>query len=92
MLIDVVPPRLTEAAAPLRAAAEDVRRVADHRRELLDLLDGVASPVVREALAEALQRWELVAWAAAQDAATLAVLLEQAAAGYLSADARAVRR
>jgi hypothetical protein len=90
--IEVDPPNLIAAAAPLREAADQLRVVVDHRRDVLSLVDGPASPVVAEALGAFVRAWELVAWSAADDAARLALVLEQAAQSYGRTDAVLVRR
>jgi hypothetical protein len=81
--IDVQPPSLAYAAIPLREAAESLRLVVDHRREVASLVE---SPVVREALLRFLAAWELVGVGAAEDAMGLALFLEQAAVQYVAVD------
>jgi hypothetical protein len=85
--IDVQPPSLAYAAIPLRDAADALRLVVDHRREVLSL---IASPVVREALRRFLSAWELVGVGAAEDATGLALFLEQAAREYVGVDSSVV--
>ena len=87
--IDVQPPSLAFAAIPLRDAAESLRLVVDHRREVASLVD---SPVVHSALLRFLSAWELVGVGAAEDAMGLALFLEQAAVHYVAVDSSAVRR
>ena len=86
--IDVQPPSLAFAAYPLRDAAESLRLVVDHRREVLD---GICSPVVAEALRGFLAAWELVGLGAAEDAAGLALFLEQSALRYTAVESAVVR-
>jgi hypothetical protein len=83
MRLQVVPPRLADAALPLADAARSIRTVTNCRREVLALVD---TDVVRDALADFLSAWELAAWAAADSAATLAAGLDQAGATYRAAD------
>jgi hypothetical protein len=87
--IDVQPPSLSFAAIPLREAADALRLVVDHRREVLALLD--ASPIVAAALQRFLSAWELVGVGAAEDAAGLALFLEQSARTYVGVDASVIR-
>ena len=87
--IDVQPPSLTYAAIPLREAAESLRLVIDHRREVAGLVDG--SPLVAEALRRFLAAWELVGLGAAEDAMGLALFLEQSARAYVGVDHAVIR-
>ncbi|MCA1712214.1 MAG: hypothetical protein LC789_11480 [Actinobacteria bacterium] len=84
MRLEVRPPQLREARIPLHDAAVAIRTVTDCRREVLAL---VPPGVVREALEDALSRWELSAWAAADAADTLGAGLDQAGHEYRRVDA-----
>jgi hypothetical protein len=87
--IDVQPPSLAFAAVPLREAAESLRLVVDHRREVAELL--ADSPLVGSALRRFLARWELVGVGAAEDAMALALFLEQSARTYVGVDSSVAR-
>ncbi|MBK5305092.1 MAG: hypothetical protein JJD92_00235 [Frankiaceae bacterium] len=89
--IDVQPPSLSFAAYPLRDAAESLRLVVDHRREVLSLLEGAPSAIVAEAMRRFLAAWELVGLGAAEDAMGLALFLEQAARTYVGVDNAVIR-
>lgn len=89
--IEVLPPELTAAAAPLRRAAAALHQVADHRRGLVHLVEASPSPRLVEAFQAFLGRWELVVWSAAVDAGHLGTDVAGAAAAYVAHESALVR-
>jgi len=82
--IEVLPPELTAAAAPLRRAAEALLDVADHRRRLVDLVEASPSPRLVAAFRAFLASWELTVWSAAEDAGRVGRDVAGAGASYVA--------
>jgi hypothetical protein len=80
--LKVVPPQLTAAAAPLRAAAEVLDEVADGGRDLRGLVASAPSEELRDAVHDCLRAYELATWELAAQTRSLAYRLGAAAAYY----------
>jgi hypothetical protein len=76
------PPELTAAAVPLRQTGDLLRELADDSRGIEKLAATSPSADVEQALAQFVERWELVLWSVGGSARSLATTLRWAAEDY----------
>lgn len=91
-LLDVVPPELTAAAAPLQQAGELLRSLANDRAGLERFCSGSPNPIVRRALRDYIDTVELGVWRLGGEAGNLAYLLRLAAQDYTANEREQQRR
>lgn len=83
---EVDPAFLLAIAAPLRDAVDVARQVKDDKESLKGLVDDCGSPDLEDAANEFVDEWGYGMGLIADDAETIAQMLEQAAAGYTEVD------
>jgi hypothetical protein len=76
------PPELTAAAIPLQQTGDLLRELAEDSAGIEKLAVSSPSAAVQQALAEFVERWELVVWSVGGTARSLARTLRWAAEDY----------
>lgn len=82
MPIEVIPDELVAAVPPLREVGRSLSALGDARRQLVDLLDAVPDPELREAFGSYVQAWSHVALDLGDSAQELGEALQYAARWY----------